>query len=113
MREIKWLSTFIAGLAAGGTLGAGVASVAGPGDLIYQTGGHAIEITAAKAVALADAFIAAGAWDGARSDMIQCKVQRDTGVETGFSAACVGLKSAPAGSLPVSEGGVRVVGVAQ
>lgn len=109
MKTIKWLSVFLAGLAAGGGLGAGVLAEAAVGDLIYEVHESA-NITGAQAATAADAFIAAGAWSGNRADMIRCAVERDGGSSTGFRAYCVGLKSAAPNALPVTDAGVRVVG---
>lgn len=109
MKSIKWLSIFLAGLASGTGLGAGVLAEAAVGDLIYEVHETA-EITAAQAATTADAFIAAGAWSGNRADMLRCTVEREKASATGFYAYCFGLKSVAPNALPVTDQGVRVVG---
>ena len=81
--------------------------LAASGDLIYERTVR-VEISAGQAANLADAFIAVGAWDGNRADMLNCIVSRDTGSPTGFSATCIGEKTAAPGSVPFP---VNVIGV--
>lgn len=107
MQTIKWFSIFLAGLGAG----AGITAAAAPGDLIYESGGHEVCITAPQAACFADCAIAAGTWSGLRSEMIRASAYRSNGCENGFAGMTIGLKSAPAVSLPVADGGVQVVGV--
>lgn len=112
MKTIRWYSIFLAGLAAGGGLGAGVAASAAVGDLIYvQT--ESATLSVAQAGDLADAFKAIGVWSGAKQDMIACSVYRDPSSATGFRADCRGLKSAAPGDLPVTDQGVQVVGIVE
>ena len=109
MKTIHWVATSFA-LMFGATIG-GLATAAS-GDLIYEHHKR-VEVTGAQGGNIADAFIAAGAWDGNRADMIRCIAQRDSSSSTGMSAWCVGLKTAAPGALPVTERGVNVVGIVE
>lgn len=112
MKTIKWYSALLAGLVAGTGLGAGITATAAVGDLVYEAGGEEVEITGAEAACFADCAIAAEVWTGDRADMIRaCAWRTDHG--TGFAGLTIGLKSAAPGSLPVTEDGVRVVGVVE
>lgn len=85
-------------------------ALAASGDLIYLDT-EVKGITTAQAAGLADAFIAIGAWSGARADMVRCVVERtaDTATyPTGFRAKCIGEKSAAPGSVPFPA---NVIGV--
>jgi hypothetical protein len=110
MQQIRW---FVAGMAAMAGLGGGVVAVAAPGDLVYEAPQQSAEISGAQAGSIAQEFIDVGAWNGAKADMIWCKVTRDVGSSTGFRAFCVGLKSAAAGDLPVGDDPVQVVGIVE
>lgn len=111
MTSIKWTSIFVAGMFAGAVGGAGVVATAAPGDLIYRVNAEPVKITTLQAAGLADAFIAVGAWNGLKADMIHCQVYRNS--DGGFGAGCSGLKKAAPSALPITEQGIQVVGVAQ
>jgi hypothetical protein len=110
MQQIKW---FFTGMIAMAGLGGGVVAVAAPGDLVYEAPQQTAEITAQEAGDIAQEFIDAGAWDGAKSDMVWCRAERSTTSSTGFLGICIGLKSAPAASLPVGDSPVQVVGIVE
>ena len=117
MKTIKWFAVAF-GVAFGST--AGILATASPGDLIYKSGGHKVEITGPQAACFAQCAInidnatenslCGGINTGA---MLKVIARRDTGSETGFSAVCHGTKSAAPGELPVVEGGVTVLGIVE
>jgi hypothetical protein len=107
MKTIKWFAAGMAGMFVGGLL---MLQLAASGDLIYEDT-VSVEIAGSQAAAIADAFIAAGAWDGNRDDMRECQVLRTATNE--FNAMCRGAKSAPPGSLPKKPGGVNVIGIVE
>ena len=113
MKNIKWISVFMAGVAAGGGIGAGALATAAPGDLIYEDGGHNVCITAPQAVCFADCAISAGVWTGARTDMISTGAYRSDECPSGFGSQTIGVNSAAPGALPTTDKGVRVIGVVE
>lgn len=94
---------FVLGLA----LGSGTIAMAAPGDFIYEASPPEVEITTPQAICFADCAIAAGAWDGARTDMISTCAHR---TPLGFRASAVGLKTINPGDITAGSGAVVVVG---
>jgi len=117
MNTIKWFALSF-GLAFGATFGA--LATAAPGDLVYEVGGPSVDITAAQAGCFAACVTQVDTATGdalcggiAPADMVQVRVQRSAASETGFAAMCRGIKTSAPAQLPVSENGVRVVGIVE
>ena len=100
MKQSVW---FVLGLSIGG----GTLALAAPGDLIYEAPREVTKITAPQAACYADCAIAAGAWSGARADMVRACASREPG---GFVAVTIGLKTVAPGDVPANSGELKVVG---
>jgi len=113
MKSVHWFSLLI-GIILGGS-GGGLAAVANAesGDLLYEHSPDAVCITAAQAACFADCAIAAGTWDGDRTDMIHTQAHRTPSCESGFMGKTTGIKSAAPGNLPTSANGVKVLGIVE
>ena len=72
------------------------------GDLIYSKTVQA-RPSAIEAGAIASAFIAAEAWDGQASEMIQCMIKREPRSPTGFYARCDGEVAVDPADFPIGK----------